>query len=103
MTVITRYRKKAAEMDRAIILTPVLSVLVMAILTILTLTYPANARSLTNDNNTSVTHNTNCDGNTCQTLLCINDNCHSNSSQVLNSNVPCYLPCLPPQPLSKSQ
>ena len=88
--------------DRSMILTPLVLSLFTAMLMILTMGGLANARSLTNGNNISVTHNTNCDSNACQTLLCINNNCRSNSSQVLNSNVPCYLPCLPAQPQSKS-
>lgn len=51
-------------------------------LLIMTIGYEADARGLTNDNNISVTHNTNCESNACQTLLCINDNCRSNSSSI---------------------
>src|SRR6266487_5999647 len=101
MTTKTRNRKTAAGMDRTMILTPVVLLLFTAMLMMASMGYAANAKSLTNGNNISVTHNTNCDGNACQTLLCINDNCRSNSTQVLNSNTSCYLPCLPPQPPSK--
>src|SRR5690348_7742514 len=99
MTSITKYYKTAV-MGRAMILTALVSF--TAILMMATLEYPANARSLTNANNITSIHNTQCDGDVCQTLVCINNNCHSNSTQILNSNVPCYLPCLPAQSPSKS-
>ena len=95
-------RKTATGTDMAMILTPVVLLLFTAMLMMASMGYAANAKSLTNDNNISVTHNINCDGNVCQTLLYINDNCRSNSTQVLNSNTSCYLPCLPAQTSSKS-
>src|SRR2546427_9466923 len=95
-------RKTSTETDRATILIPLALVLFTAMLMMTAMGYAANAGSLTNGNSISVTHNTNCDSNACQTLLCINDNCRSNSSSVLHSNDPCYLPCLPAQPSSKS-
>ncbi|SRR6266487_2507996 len=101
MTTVTKNHKTVIGTDRDTILIPVSLVLFTAMLMMATMGYAANARSLTNGNNISVTHNTNCDSNACQTLLCINDNCRSNSSSVSNSNAPCYLPCLPAQP-SKS-
>ena len=94
-------RKTATGMDSATILIPVALVLFTAMLIMTAIGYAANARSMTS-NNISVIHNTNCDSNACQSLLCINDNCRSNSSQVINSNVPCYLPCLPAQAPAKS-
>lgn len=102
MATITKNHNTATNTHRARILTPVALLLFTAMLITTTMGYEANARSLTNGNNISVIHNTNCDSNACQTLLCINGNCRSNSSQVLNSDVPCYLPCLPAQPPSKS-
>jgi hypothetical protein len=101
MTAKTKNHKPAIGRNRTTILIPVTLVLLIAML-MMTHGYEANARGLTSSNNISVTHNTNCDSAACQSLLCINDNCRSNSSQVINSDVPCYLPCLPAQPPSKS-
>src|SRR5438093_4892285 len=80
-----------------IILTTMASTLFMVVLITQTLGHPANARILTNADNINAIQNTNCDGDVCQTLSCINSNCRENSSQVSNSNstTPCFLPCLP--------
>src|SRR5437588_8072121 len=99
MTRTTKNHNLAAGM----LLTTVALVLFTAMLMTLTLENPANAKSLTNANNITSIHNSHCDGDVCQTLVCINNICRSNSNQVLNPNVPCYLPCLPAAPPSKSQ
>lgn len=85
------------------IFTTVALVVFTAMSMTLPLENPANAKSLTNANNITSIHNTHCDGDACQTLACINNLCRTNSSQVLNPNVPCYLPCLPAAPPSKAQ
>ena len=86
--------------------------LLAAMFITVTLAYPANARSLTNSAassttsvsaGTTTTSSTNCNGDVCQTVQCINNNCRTNSSKVLNPNVPCYLPCLPAASPSKPQ
>ncbi|MFZ0895236.1 MAG: hypothetical protein WAZ77_12110 [Candidatus Nitrosopolaris sp.] len=104
MTSLTK-NHKTTEMGRTMILATAALVLFTAMLMMATLEYPyraANATSLTNANHITTIHNTHCDGVVCQTLGCINNDCRTNTSQVLNSNVPCYLPCLPAQP-PKSQ
>jgi len=58
-------RKTATGTDMAMILTPVVLLLFTAMLMMATMGYAANARSLTNGNNISVTHNTSCDSNAC--------------------------------------
>lgn len=68
-------------------------VLLAGIVMILAVAYPSNVRSFTNpinsntyasavnnDNNSNtISHNNNCKGEECQTLVCINNDCHSNS------------------------
>jgi hypothetical protein len=99
MTGITKNHNTASGM----IFTIVALVLFTAMSMTLSLENPANAKSLTNANNITGIHNTHCDGDVCQTLACINNLCRTNSSQGLNPNVPCYLPCLPAAPPSKTQ
>jgi hypothetical protein len=110
---------------RAMILTTVVLVLFAAML-MMAVEYPyspANGSSLTNVNRIDTTHNTHCNGDSCQTLTCINNNCQSMTTQLSNqpqsssqlsnqpqsssqlsnqpqsssqlSTTPCYLPCLP--------
>ncbi|MFZ0513309.1 MAG: hypothetical protein WAM14_17000 [Candidatus Nitrosopolaris sp.] len=109
VTSIAENPKTATGTGRAMILTTVALVLFTAMLIMATIEYPyrpANARGLTNVNHIDAIHNTHCDGDVCQTLTCINNNCRSTgSSEVLNSistarnnsTIPCYLPCLPAQ------
>ena len=56
-----------------------------ALLTIANLEYRyalANATSMTNAEHIDATHNTHCDGDICQTVTCINNNCQSLSTQL---------------------
>jgi hypothetical protein len=115
----------ATGTSRVMILAAVV-LLSTAILTMANLEYPytlANATSMMNLNHIDATHNTHCDGDICQTITCIDNNCQSISThQLANSNQPynqpqnsnqpynqpqnsnqlglgsttsCYLPCLP--------
>ena len=62
------------------------------IFTVASLAYPydiANARKLITGNHISTSHTTNCDGDVCQMLVCVNNKCHgSNPNQGSNSTVP---------------
>ncbi|MGA9152200.1 MAG: hypothetical protein WBZ36_16620 [Candidatus Nitrosopolaris sp.] len=107
----------AARTSRVMILAAVV-LLSTAVLTMANLEYPytlANATSMTNAEHIDATHNTHCDGDICQAVTCINNNCQSLSTrlnqlanQPQTSNQPynqpqnqglgstsCYLPCLP--------
>lgn len=48
-----------------------------------------NARKLIGGTHITTNHTTNCNGDVCQTLVCINNKCHrSNPDQGANSTIP---------------
>ena len=73
-------------------MTTVVLILFTVMLTVAALAYPydiANAIKLTGAIHISTSHTTNCDGDVCHVLICINNKCHgSNPSQGSNSTIP---------------
>lgn len=67
-------------------------VLFTVMLTVAAIVYPydiANARKLTGAIHISTSHTTNCDGDVCQMVVCINNKCHgSKPNQGSNSTNP---------------
>jgi hypothetical protein len=74
------------------IIVTVALVLFTVMLTVAAIAYPygiANAKKLTGSIHISTSHTTNCDGDVCQMLVCINNKCHgSNPGQGSNSTTP---------------
>ncbi len=79
-------------MSKATIMATIAFVLFAGMLTVAALAYPnniANARKLTGAIHISTSHTTNCDGDVCQMVVCVNGKCHgSKPSQGSNSTSP---------------
>ena len=74
----------AATRTTRVMISAVVVLLSAAILTMTNLEYPytlANATSMTNLNHIDATHNTHCDGDTCQSITCLDNNCQSFSTR----------------------
>jgi hypothetical protein len=84
--------KPSIGMSKTMIRAAVTLVLFTVMLTIGALAYPygiANAKKLISATHISTSHTTNCDGDVCQMLVCINNKCHgSNPGQGSNSTTP---------------
>jgi hypothetical protein len=79
-------------MSKTTIMATVALVLFTVMLTVAAIVYPydiANARKLTGAIHISTSHTTNCDGDVCQMVVCINNKCHgSKPNQGSNSTNP---------------
>jgi hypothetical protein len=101
----------AATGTKEVMILAAVVLLSTAILTMTNLGYPyilAKATSMTNVHHIDATHNTHCDGDTCQAVTCINDNCQSLSAQLdqpynqpLTSNQPYNQPLTSNQPYNQ--
>src|SRR5690348_64549 len=89
----------------------ILVAVVLLSMVILTMADPytlVNATSMTNLNRIDSTHNTHCDGDICQTITCIDNNCssfstHQLANQPQTSNQPYNQPQTSNQPYNQPQ
>ena len=79
-------------MNKTMIMPTVALVLFTFMLMVAALEYPyhvANAKKLIGGTHITTDHTTNCNGNVCQVLVCINHKCQrSNPNQASNSTIP---------------
>ena len=84
--------KQCIGMSKATIMAMIALGLFTVMLTLAALVYPyniANAKKLTGATHISTSHTTNCDGDVCQMMVCVNGKCHgSKPSQAYNSTSP---------------
>jgi hypothetical protein len=92
LNVIYYNSKRCIGMSKATIMATIVLVLFTVMLTVAALVYPydlANARKLRGAIHISTSHTTNCDGDVCEMVVCVNGKCHgSKPSQGSNSTSP---------------